>query len=983
MLNLNLYRKISLVMVIVSFIIFPEVLFSYESLDYTHSAEEIKEGHPDNWVDESIGNKVVLFKKVRCPRCGMEFYYTPGKEGPHSCLVHYKVDETKKSSKKISELSGESLSTKSPSYEADVKNMRSSTRLPQDKDSMKRLSTLLGKKDQTNKKIDETSYMLSGKDQLAQLGALPIVQYELRQELICPYDGYVFFPEGDVIEERNLLKENLFEERPSLIEESFSKAIPFGATKNLKQFGYDLFLAQLTPTEDVEEKKADMLSRSGEALATLGMLKAMFMPQTGGAATGLSSQALKGTTAVIPISQNYIIGPGDTLVLNIWGSVQETFSLDVDREGKVILPKAGPLYVWGLKLKEAQEKIQNSLNQYYTNFKIDVSIGKLRDIQIYVMGEVQRPGSYTISGQSTVFQALYLAGGPTKIGSLRKIKILHPDRKEEVVDLYDFLLEGNVSDTLRLQSGDTIFVPPIGDVVAITGNVKRPAIYETKSDILLSDLLRFAGGITPTGDLQRLQVERIENNERRTMLDIELKRTDIGKFSLEDIKLQSGDLVIVSPIVRLKHNFVSIIGNVERPGDYSLTKNMKISDLIKRAKGFLPGTYLQRAEIARVTKNRTREIIPVNLEAMMLGEEKEDLYLEEWDIVLVYSQVEMSQPLYVEIDGAVPRPGRYELTPGMKVSDLIFRAGGLRPDEVIRGAELFHIIPGKEPVVRDIQLKQISDVNFSIDKDIILHAGDAVFVKSEPKLTKRRVVTLKGEVRFPGVYSIRKGETLSSLIERAGGFTDEAFLEGAIFTRKSIKEAQEKLREDYLERENRNILAEQQALLLRGGTGMDPARITESLKMRQDLLNYIASAKIEGRMVIKILPLSQLKGSKYDILLEDGDTLTIPQVPSSITVLGSVNNPTSIPYEPGKGVDYYIAKTGGLTKHADRSGIYVIKANGEAVSKFMMSKSVERGATIVVPQEFKYWTPPGQLLRDTVEILSRIAVGVGIIAALD
>ncbi len=392
---------------------------------------------------------------------------------------------------------------------------------------------------------------------------------------------------------------------------------------------------------------------------------------------------------------------------------------------------------------------------------------------------------------------------------------------------------------------------------------------------------------------------------------------------------------------------------------------------------------MARAEIARVTKDRTRRIIPVDLKAITLGAEDSDVPLDEWDILLVYSRSEVEPPSFVEIDGAINRPGRYELTPRMKISDLIFRAGGLKQDKVIRGAELFHIMPGEQPVIREIGLRELSDINIVVDKDIILRSGDSLFVKSEPRLTERRIVTIKGEVRYPGTYSIMEGERLSSIIGRAGGFTQNAFLDGALFMRKSIREAQEKMRERFIERENRSLVEEQQALLLRRGTGISPQSVSESVKMRREMLGYIASVKIEGRMVINLKPLSKLKGTKYDILMEDGDTLKIPQTPFTVTVMGSVNNPTSVPFERGKGIEYYIRRTGGLTKHADRPGIYVIKANGEAVNKFMMSKAVEEGSTIVVPQEFKYWTPPGQLLRDTVEILSRIAVGVGIIAALN
>ncbi|MCX5687026.1 MAG: SLBB domain-containing protein, partial [Candidatus Omnitrophica bacterium] len=552
------------------------------------------------------------------------------------------------------------------------------------------------------------------------------------------------------------------------------------------------------------------------------------------------------------------------------------------------------------------------------------------------------------------------------------------DNKTKEVDLYQFLLKGDTSDNSIIQSGDTIFVPSIGDVVAISGNVKRPGIYETKSDISLSDLMDFAGGITPTGNLQHLQVERIKDNERRVIVDIELKD---GNF--KDINLHNGDMVIVSPIVRLKHNFVTILGNVENPGDYGLKTDMAIKDLIEIAKGIMPGTYLYRAEIARVTKDRSREIIPINLDKMMMGARDEDVSLKEWDILLVYSEAEASSPSFVEIDGAVNKPGKYELTPNMKISDLIFRAGGVTSKDFIRGAELFHIIPGEQPVVREIGIKRILGSNILIDKDIMLQTGDMLFVKREPKLTEKKMIAVKGEVRFPGIYPIIEGERLSDLIDRAGGYTKDAFLPGTVFTRKSIKEVQEKMRRKFIEKEQRTIMEEQQAMLLRAGNTASADAIGQSVQARMEMMDLISGADIEGRMVISLLPLDQLRHTKYDIPLEDGDSITIPESPSAVTVIGSVNNPTSVPFEISKGIDYYVKRTGGLTKHADKSGIYVMRANGEAINKFMMTKYVERGDTIVIPQEFRYWTPPGQLLKDTVEVLSRIAIGVGIIAALN
>jgi protein involved in polysaccharide export with SLBB domain len=937
--------------------VFPSGAFSYQNA---------KDSEERSFVDESKGAGIVSFKKIRCPNCLMEFFYIPDRDSPHSHRVQYQASEEK----------GLNKDKEVADIEAGLKDKQDE--LKDFRKQYKFFNFFKSKSDVEDKKAgkeEAVEQVLSSQAQKSQ------PEYKLRQQLTCPYDGYVFFPEGDFLDQAKYKPRDFLYQEPSSIESSFSKSISFGAPKDLKQFGYELFLFAGKPKKDEEGeegKSPSSAAKSIESLAALGMLKIALGGQ-GAKGTDFSSKITDLEDAVVvPVSSDYVIGPGDTLLINIWGSVQESFPVEIDREGKIMLPKSGPLYVWGMKLKEAESRIREKLNEFYTNFNVDVSMGKLRNIRVFIMGEVKKPGAYSIYSQSNIFQALYQAGGPTKLGSMRRIKIITPDGKSNEIDLYQFLLKGEPGENSIIQSGDTIFVPPIGDVVAISGDVKRPAIYETKGEIQLSDLIDFSGGITPTANLQRLQVERIKDNERRIIADVELKNNN-----LKDISLHNGDLVIISPIVRLKHNFVTIMGNVENPGDYGLKADMSIRDLIDMAKGIMPGTYLYRAEIARVTKDRSREIIPINLDKMMLGASDENIILKEWDILLVYSEAEASAPAFVEIDGAVNKPGRYELTPNMKISDLIFRAGGVTSKDFIRGAELFHIIPGEQPVVREIGVKKIFGTNVVIDKDIILQAGDTLFVKREPKLTEKKMVTVKGEVRFPGTYPIIEGERLSDLIERAGGYTKDAFLPGAVFTRKSIKEVQEKMRARFMEKEQRTIMEEQQAMLLRAGSAANADAITQSVRARMDMMDMLAGADIEGRMVITLLPFEQLRHTKYDISLEDGDNISIPESPSAITVIGSVNNPTSVPFEIGKGIDYYIQKTGGLTKYADKSGIYVMRANGEAINKFMMTKFVERGDTIVIPQEFRYWTPPGQLLKDTVEILSRIAVGVGIIAALN
>ncbi len=872
------------------------------------------------------------FQNIRCPNCGMEFFYTPGKDGLYTSWIMHQIAE--------------------PESPAPVETEVGLPKGPKEKVTKEEAFNIIDFKKEEPARFEAEK-----------------PKFKLFQMLTCPYDGYKFYPEKEKIAEELFAKE--LSETPSPIEASFTKNIPFGVSKELSQFGYELFATPIEPSLESAPEEPELKTAFGKLKSTfvaepaVGFDKGSFLP-----------------TVTIPVNPDYILGPGDTLIINIWGSVQESFPITIDAEGKILLPKAGPLYLWGLKFEEAENQIRGRLNQFYTNFNVDVSMGRLRSIRVFVLGEVKKPGAYILGSQSTVFHGLYAAGGPTKLGTLRRIKLGRSNGTQQEIDLYPLLLKGDKTQDPRLQPEDTIFVPTIGDVVGITGNVKKPAIYETKSEILLSDLMDISGGITPVGNLQRLQVERIKDQERRVVQDMELKTLPNGEISLKDISLKNGDLVLVSPIVRLRHNFVTVIGNVEHPGDYGLTKDMTVRDLMDRAKGFLPGTYFPRAEIARVSVERTREIIPIDLHKVMAGDKTENLKLSEWDILLIYSESDIKPSAFVEIDGAVNRPGQYEISPNMKVSDLIFKAGGVKSGEVVKIGELFHIIPDKQPVVRDIKLIKKGNRTI-VDKDIFLKEGDKLFIRSEPKLTEKRLVIVEGEVRFPGEYAAQEGETLSSLIERAGGFTKDAFLDGAVFTRQSIKEAQEKMRQTFLERENRAILEEQQALALRAGGNIDIASVTESLKIHKEIVDMIASAEIEGRMVIKLKDPKEIKGTKDDILLENGDTLKIPQTPSAVTVIGSINNPTAVPYEEKKGIEYYIQKTGGLTKHADKSGIYVIRANGEAISKFMMAKEVKRGDTIVVPQEFKYWAPPGTLLKDTVQILSQVALGVGIIATLD
>ncbi len=672
----------------------------------------------------------------------------------------------------------------------------------------------------------------------------------------------------------------------------------------------------------------------------------------------------------VPVGPDYVVGPGDTLVVYVWGKlVQETFTLTVDRDGKISLPKAGTLFLWGLKFSEAEIIIKQALSNNYANFSINVTLGKIRTIRTFVLGEVYKPGSYTISSLSTVFQALFEAGGPTKVGSLRKIKLIRDNKTISTIDLYDFLLSGEKAKDLRLQSGDTVFVPAIGSVVAIRGSVKRPRVYELLGETRISEVIRMAGGLTPSVYLKRLQMERIVNNEKKSVIDFELANPDVLKDG-KDIKINDGDMISIFPINKTRRGYVSISGNVSMPGEYELTPELKVRELLKKAGGTLAGTYLPRGEISRYVDEKTKEIIPFDMEKLLKGGTAENYPLKEWDQVIVYSLFNVIPVQSVNISGAVNREGKLDLTEKMKISDLIFRSGGLKPTALFENAELYHMREGKDPEIVKVDLRKIL-VDKDLAADLILFGGDHLFVREEVASTRKKKITLGGEIKYPGVYVADYQEKLSSIIERAGGFSEKAFLPGAVFKRDSIKTAQQKAVASYLERLQTEVFSESANLI-------DPSsskREAEIIKNKEDLAKIYATFEVPGRLIIKIEDIKTFKDSKYDIIIEDNDALFIPQNPSSVNVIGSVYNSSSLVYEPNRNLSYYLDKVGGTTKEANRCEVYIISASGEVNKNNAWGKDLERGDTVVVPAEITIGTNWLKMLLDTSQIFYQVGVG--------
>ena len=640
------------------------------------------------------------------------------------------------------------------------------------------------------------------------------------------------------------------EEPLSAIERDYEESAEPGtplAERRLRQFGYDVFRTPATTFAPVEDA---------------------------------------------PVGPDYVLGPGDSLTIYVWGLVESVFSATVNRNGEIFVPRAGTLKVWGLTFEKAEQLVRDQLAKVYTGFQVSVTLGRLRTIRVFVVGSVARPGSYTLSPLSTVTNALFAAGGPTKQGTLRRIQLLRNNRTESEVDFYDFLLRGERKGDVRLESGDTVFVPQIGPVVALVGRVNHPAIYELKAEMRMADLLTLAGGVTPRGFLERVQIERFQANRDRVVLDFDLLGFYQRGQEENNPLLKNGDLVRVFPVDLRIYNAASLEGLVKRPGRYALRPGMRVADLLVKDELF-PDAYLDRAEIVRVREDLGTEIIPFNIRDAWAG----------------------------------------------------------KPDA-------------------NIELKPL----------------DRVVVRSQMRPVEEVVVT--GMVKRPGQYAITRGERLSDLIQRAGGFEPGAFPRGAVFTRRAVRNAEQQQLEKFVRTQEQSLLAETSAVtagasqLTAENKGDVASAQAAVFSQRRELLRSLAAAVTLGRVAIR-LDDAVLKQRTWDIELEDGDTLYIPPQPKSVLVLGAVRNSTALLFTGAmERPDFYIAQAGGPTREADLDQMYVLKPDGSTIASFPKVYNVEAGDTIIVPlsTEPKYRTLP--MLRDIATILTGFALPFATVAAL-
>jgi protein involved in polysaccharide export with SLBB domain len=787
----------------------------------------------------------------------------------------------------------------------------------------------------------------------------------------------------------------------------------------------------------------------------------------------------RGVPMDLPVGPDYVVGPGDSLSINLWGGVSTRLTRVVDREGRVTLPEAGPLLVSGKSLGDVQAAIQHAIGTEYRDTSADVSVSRLRTVRVYVVGDVVEPGAYDISSLSTALNALVAAGGATSRGSLRKLKHMRGQQQIEEIDAYDLLLHGVTPDAQRLENGDTLMVPPLGPQVTVTGMVRRPAVYELNGEKTVEDVLELAGGILPAASLQHVEVQRLEAHEKRTMLSLDLSPDNGGVSQLTAFKVRDGDEIHIFPIAPYNQDTIYLQGHVLNPGKYSFHQGMKLTDVLASYKDILPepaahygeiirlnppdfhptvvsfdlaaamkdpsnapslepldtvrifsrfdfeqaptvsvagevrkpGTYktsgqaslrdavylaggltpeaaLNTAQLFRFNTDGTSEIFSVNLGAALKGAAADNILLQPRDRLLIHRNTSQVDPNTVSITGAVAKPGRYPYTDNMHVEDLILAAGGLTRSADTQMADLTRYA-ASGGTSEQLQISLPSLVNGNATEDIPLRSGDVLAIRQVPGWGDIEAsVKVQGEVMHPSTYGIQPGQRLSAVLERAGGYTKEAYPYGAILMRREVREMEASDRQELIIRMRAERL---QLKDLPDGNQDQQTAKKNAIAQTDSTLNQLSSNPPIGRVVIHISSdVAKWKGTPADIPMRDGDVLIVPKKESVVFVNGQVFNPTAISAQSGRSANWYLSQAGGLTPLADKKAVFVVRADGSVLSKnagggvwFMgdpLNASLRPGDMVVVPEKTpKIGGTNWALLMQSAQVASSVALAVAYI----
>ena len=664
---------------------------------------------------------------------------------------------------------------------------------------------------------------------------------------------------------------------------------------------------------------------------------------------------------------NYRLGPGDELQIEVWGASETNITQKVSPDGYISIPNVGPVNVNGLTVQAASNRIKAKLSQIYSGLAssnvnlsthVKVSLGQIRTIQVNIMGEVARPGTYALSSFSTVFHALYKAGGMSKMGSLRNIKVVRGGRTVATVDVYDYIINGRSHSDIRLQEGDVILASPYDALVLIKGKVKRPMYYEMKSSESIRTLIGFAGGFSNDAYRGAVTVDR-NNTKERTVATVD--DMNYGVFKVKD-----GDVVSVGEILDRYDNRIEVKGAVYRPGYYELGKDIQtVKDLIEKADGLLEYAFTNRAVLHRENDDKTLEVISLNVKAIIDGTEA-DVTLRKNDVLFIPSKYDLEQKGTLEIRGEVYKPNVFPYAANTKLEDLIIMAGGLTESASTVRVDVTRRIIDRKGTKKQKEIAQTFSFGvkdgFVVEGEpgFVLEPYDQVFVRRSPGYSEKVNVTVSGEVEFEGDYSLNvRNERLSDVLEKAGGLTEFAFIEGARLERQmtpeEYKQAQELM--DMVASNNK----------ISGNDSIVVPQVSRTYPVGIDLKEILANPH-----------------SAIDPVLQDGDVIVIPQYMTTVSVSGSVRKPNSVVYDPKMKLKDYISEAGGYAERARKSGTFILYPNGhiKELGRNASAKDIMGGSKIIVPQKGRSQWNLATTLTSVTTSVSMLAVIATLINAM-
>ncbi|WP_289770270.1 SLBB domain-containing protein [uncultured Duncaniella sp.] len=631
--------------------------------------------------------------------------------------------------------------------------------------------------------------------------------------------------------------------------------------------------------------------------------------------------------------QNYRLGPGDEVIIDIWGTSEDHLREMISPEGSIMIAQIGPVYLNGMTISDANKHIKNAFSRKYAGMSeaetdVQVTLGQVRTIQVDILGEVATPGTFRMSPFSSVFHALYLSGGINDIGSLRNIQVLRNNKKVAGVDIYEYLFNGKTNGNIRLQEGDVIIVPPYEQLVSIDGNVKRPMYYEIKPDETIKTILDYAGGFTGDAYSGMVRLERQSGTENELY---NIERGEFGSYRLKD-----GDMITVGTILDRYANRVELKGAVYRPGMFAIGRDIRtVSDLIRKADGLTDNAYDDRALLYREGPDMQLQIIALDLKNIMAGISP-DVELKRNDIIEISSIDDLTDRGDITIAGQVTNPGTYPYAENMTVEDIILQAGGLLEGASTARVDVSRRIVDPTSVTATQQLSHVYSVSidggFAVGKGehFVLKPYDRVVVRKSPGYGAQTTVEINGEVLFDGEYVLqRRNERVSELVKRAGGVIEGAYIKGASLSRK-LTEAEYIARKETLRLAMANNQAGQADSL-----ALSKIEVSDTYNVGIDLQKALNNP-----------------GSTYDLVMQPGDVLYVPQEQSTVKITGDVMFPNAVVYEPGKKLSYYIDQAGGYGQQAKKGKAFIVYLNG-TVAKAKKNTPIEPGCQIIVPSKPK------------------------------